>query len=59
MSENASSPIEQISAADCQKTPESVKHLAKTLVVRIEQLERQCEELKAENQLLRSSGKPE
>ena len=53
MSENASSPIEQLSAADWQKTPESVKHLAKTLVVRIEQLERQCEELKAENQLLR------
>lgn len=53
MSENASSPIEQISAAEWQKTPESVKHLTKTLVVRIEQLERQCEELKASNQLLR------
>jgi hypothetical protein len=40
MSEKASSPIEQSDAADWQKTPESVKHLVKVLlVVRTEQLE--------------------
>jgi len=53
MTENAPNLMAQISEADWEKTPESVKRLVQSLVPRIEQLERQYEELKAENELLR------
>jgi len=51
MEENSPSSIEEVSQADWEKTPESVKRLVRSLIGRIKQLERQYEELKAENQL--------
>lgn len=50
MSEPVAASIEQISDSDWAQTPESVKRY---LLERIEQLERQYEELKAENVMLR------
>jgi hypothetical protein len=50
MSEAVPTPIEEISDSDWGQTPDSVKHF---LLGRIEQLERQSEELKAENAMLR------
>lgn len=52
MEENSPNLIEEISQADWEKTPESVKQLVRSLIGRIEQIEQQYEELKAENQLL-------
>lgn len=52
MDEHPPSPINESSQSDWDKTPESVKRLVATLIGRIEQSERQYEELKAENQLL-------
>lgn len=57
MEENSLSSVEEISQADWEKTPESMKRLVKSLIGRIEQLERQYEELKAENQLLKEQVK--
>jgi len=57
MEENSPSSIEEVSQADWEKTPESVKRLVRSLIGRIKQLERQYEELKAENQLLREQVK--
>lgn len=57
MKESSPTPMAQISAADWEKTPESVKRLVKNWVERIEQLERQYEELQAENQLLKEQVK--
>ncbi len=53
MEQTSPNSIEEISQADWEKTPESVKQLVRSLNERIEQLERQYEELKAEKQLLR------
>lgn len=50
MSETVPPSIEQISDSDWAQTPDSVKRY---LLGRIEQLERQYEELKAENAMLR------
>lgn len=50
MSENVPTRIEEISDSDWAQTPESVK---RSLLGRIEQLERQYEELQAENAMLR------
>lgn len=52
MEENSPNSIDELSQADWEKTPESVKRLVANLVRRVEQLERQYEELKGENQLL-------
>ena len=52
MEENSPNSLENISQADWEKTPESVKRLVRSSIGRIEQLERQYEELKTENQLL-------
>ncbi|MGH2413309.1 MAG: IS66 family transposase [Microcystaceae cyanobacterium] len=49
--------VDEISQADWDKTPESVKRLVRGLIGRIEQLEQQYEELKAENQLLKEQVK--
>lgn len=57
MVENKFPPIEEISPEEWEKTPESVKGLVGLLVKRLEQLERQYEELKAENQLLKEQVK--
>lgn len=57
MEENSPNSIDEISQADWKKTPESVKRLVRGLIGRIEQLELQYEELKAENQLLREQVK--
>lgn len=57
MRENVSNPTEAISEADWARTPESVKRLVQSLLGRIEQLEQQYEELKAENALLREQVK--
>ena len=59
MSQNVPNPLDEISEADWAQTPESVKRLVRSLLGRIEQLEQQYEELKAENALLRSSGEAE
>ena len=48
MSESVPNAIEEISEADWSQTPESVKRLVQSLLGRIEQLERQGEELRAE-----------
>lgn len=60
MEEDSPNSMDEISQVDWEKTPESVKRLVgnligqiEPLVGRIEQLERQYGELKAENQLLR------
>ena len=53
MSENVPNAIEEISEEDWAQTPESVKRLVRSLLGRIEQLEQQYEELKAENAVLR------
>ena len=53
MSENVLKAIEEISEEDWAQTPESVKRLVRSLLGRIEQLEQQYEELKAENAVLR------
>ena len=50
MSETVAVSIEPISDSDWAQTPDSVK---RSLLGRVEQLERQCEELKAENAMLR------
>lgn len=50
MSETVPASMEQISDSDWAQTPDSVK---RSLLGRIEQLERQYEELKAENAMLR------
>lgn len=57
MEENSPNSIEEISQADWEKTPESVKRLVANLVRRVEQLERQYEDLKGENQLLKEQVK--
>jgi transposase len=57
MSDNTLQLGEEISEADWAQTPESVKRLVRSLLGRIEQLERQYEELKAENALLREQVK--
>lgn len=64
MEENSPNSINEISQADWGKTPESVKRLVANLIGQIEQLvnrieplERQYEELKAENQLLKEQIK--
>jgi hypothetical protein len=67
MLENLPPPIDEIRPEDWEKTPESVKRLVtnwleqmgqiRQLVERIEQLERQYEEVKAENQLLKERVK--
>lgn len=59
MSQNVPNPLDEISKADLKQTPESVKRLVGSLLGRIEQVERQYEELKAENALLRSAGEAE
>ena len=57
MSQNVPNPLDEISEADWAQTPESVKRLVRSLWGRIEQLEQQYEELKAENALLREQVK--
>jgi transposase len=57
MTENLPSSIDKVSQADWDKTPESVKQLAQSLIGRIEQLEGKYETLKAENQLLKEQVK--
>lgn len=57
MSENVPNPINEISEEDWAQTPESVKRLVRSLLGRIEQLERQYEEVKAENEVLREQVK--
>jgi transposase len=57
MEEKPSTPLDEISDADWAQTPESVKQLVRTLLLRIEQLERGYEELKAENAVLREQVK--
>lgn len=57
MSENVPNPLDEISKADWAKTPESVKRLVRSLLGRIEQIERQYEELKAEAATLREQVK--
>jgi hypothetical protein len=57
MEEKAANSIEEISQADWEKTPQSVKRLVRSLMGRIEQLERQYEKLEAENQLLKEQVK--
>lgn len=52
MIQNVPNPLDEISEADLKQTPESVKRLVWSLLGRIEQLERQYEELKAENAVL-------
>jgi hypothetical protein len=52
MSQNVPNPLDEISEADWAQTPSSVKRLVWSLLGRIEQLERQYEELKAENAVL-------
>jgi transposase len=49
--------IDEISQADWEKTPESVRQLLVKLIERIEQLERQHEALRQENQLLKEQLK--
>jgi hypothetical protein len=57
MEENPAPSINDVSQADWDKTPESVKRLVANLIEqfarRVEQLESQYQELKAENQLLK------
>lgn len=53
MSQNVPNPLDEIKEADWAQTPESVKRLVRSWLERIEQLEQQYEELKAENALLR------
>jgi hypothetical protein len=61
MSKTSPNSIDDISPADWDKTPESVKWLVKNLIGQISQrigaLEEQCTELKAENQLLKEQIK--
>lgn len=57
MVENKLPPIGEISPEDWERTPESVKRVVGTLLERLERLERQYEELKAENQLLKEQVK--
>lgn len=56
MKENSFS-IDEISEEDWQRTPERVKQLVINLIRRIEQLEQQYAELKAENELLKEQLK--
>jgi len=53
MAENSLNPIAKVSEADWEKTPESVKQLVQSLLERLAEIERQQEEIKAENQLLK------
>jgi transposase len=48
MSKPVPNSIDEISEADWSQTPESVKRLVQSLLGRIEQVERQAEELRAE-----------
>lgn len=48
MSERVPNQNDEISEADWAQTPESVKRLVQSLMGRIEQVERQSEELRAE-----------
>ena len=57
MSKNVPNQLDEIKEADWAQTPESVKRLVRSLLGRIEQVERQYEELKAENALLREQVK--
>lgn len=57
MEEKLPPSVNEISQADWEKTPESVKRLVKSLIGRIEQLERRYEELKAQHQLLQEQVK--
>ncbi len=57
MTETPPTRMNEISKADWGTTPESVKRLVRSLVSRIEQLEWQYEELKAENEPLREQVK--
>ena len=57
MAEKSPPSIDEISHADWDKTPESVKQLVKSLIGRIEHLEWQYEELKGENHLLKEQVK--
>lgn len=57
MNENLPNSVNEISQTDWEKTPESVKRLVTSLIERIEQLERQYEGFKAENQLLKEQVK--
>jgi hypothetical protein len=52
MNENVPKPIDEISKEDWAQTPESVKRLVRSLLGRIEQLERQYEQLKADSAVL-------
>lgn len=49
--------IEQISDADWEKTPSSVRRLVEVLVKRIEEHEQQLKQLAGEKQLLQEQGK--
>ncbi len=53
MQEQPADSSKQLSETDWEQTLDSTKRLVKSLVERVEQLERQHEELKAEHQLLR------
>jgi transposase len=59
MSQNVPNRLDEISEADWAQTPESVKQLVRSLLGRIEQLERQYEELKAENARKRRASEAE
>lgn len=52
MQEQPADLSKQLSETDWEQTPESTKHLVKSLVERVEQLERQHEDLKVEHQLM-------
>jgi transposase len=57
MDEKPPTRLDEISDADWAQTPESVKQLVRTLLLRIEQLERGYAELKGENAVLREQVK--
>lgn len=56
MEETSTNALGEISQSDWDKTPESVQRLLTHLIARMEQWERQVEELKVENQLLREEN---
>ena len=57
MKDKAPLAINEVSEADWEKTPESIKALVKNLLKRIEELEKNFEELKVENELLKEQLK--
>lgn len=59
MEEPSPISIEQISEADWEKTPASVKQLVRVLMERVTQLEKRLAELEADNQQLRSPSQPQ